>query len=157
MNNYAYAGVLAVVLVLIVVLGIYTSSSRRMESFCGMCPPYRGSYPRGCHQWGYGGNELMEVNTTPLNWVGPDPTQNRLNMWQYTPNRSLVDYKVYEFTKTPDVSNSLRLEPTAHANIGKNVQCPYESADPFGSPMGTRIPDNYSNNQAYVVPQSLLA
>ena len=79
-------------------------------------------------------------------------------MWQYRPDRSLVDYKVYEFNKLPNTENEfapLRMEPTANADLGKVVQCPSIVNDPFKNNT-TRVPDSYSTADYYEIPQSTL-
>lgn len=43
--------------------------------------------------------------------VGPNPQKDKLETWQYRPDRTLVDYKFF--------NNKERLEPTANSDIGK--------------------------------------
>ena len=167
MNNSTYGLLLFVVILLIVILSL--SMNMKQESFCGdmngintlcgMCSPYKCGEcdRRNCHEWGYPGRQLQQWNNQlTMPWVGPNPRENKLEMWQYNPKRSLVDYRVYEFTKTPELMNTSRLETTAHANIGKDYQCPSIVPDPFGGPMGTRTPDDYSTPQYYSIPQTTL-
>ena len=106
--------------------------------------------------WGYDGRELMPWDnelTTPM--FGPDPMKNELLTWQYKPDKSLVDYKFYEYEHVPNSFNYMpeRMEPIVDANVGKYEQTDAMVPEVWNS---TRVHDVYSTDKAYDIPRTRL-
>lgn len=80
--------------------------------------------------------------------VGPDPASDELHEWQYHPQNTLVDYKVYE--KSDGQPGATRLAPLADGSIGKRNAGDVHTGDVHFDGTSTRHPNAASSSAEYV-------
>lgn len=119
-------------------------------------------------EWGYDPVKSYTKWDTDLTRqiVGPDPSKNEVNHWQYNPDNTQVDYKYYQNSHdvqylserhnlgTDDTQNNLiqQLAPITWASVGKNTS-PMDFDVPVPSDIQqTRSPDGQSDESKYVIP-----
>jgi len=117
--------------------------------------------------WGYnpdGGEYTQWDENLTRKIVGPDPSKDLVNNWQYNPENTQVDYKYYQYSNdvkyrsekdnlnTSDEQNRdvQRLAPVTWASVGKNTNPMDEIVPVLGQE--TRVPDNQSSQSAYIIP-----
>lgn len=120
---------LAQVLLLLFTLFLIVSLSLviRKESF--------QNFPNGYENLKY---QTWDPELT-YNTIGPNPSKDKLETWQYRPDRTLVDYKFYD----KNGEKYQQIEPTANSDIGKvsiqvnnqniveDVPQPYQTLESF--------------------------
>lgn len=160
MNENHIFIIILIVLVLISCISFKNDSS---ESFTGY------------HNWGYQQPGCKTVsqsniyNPTSRNIVGPDPSKNEINNWQYNPQNTLVDYKYYkdnqdlnyalQYNNEPAMNSGenrsyQQLAPIIDSQLGKTTY-PEISVIPQPNPqLSTRVPNAQSTYQNIIFPSN---
>ena len=150
---------LILLLLLIVIVCAFNLTKKNIESF-----------KSESMSWGYNpSTEYRDWNNTHCQQiVGPDPSKEIVNNWQYNPENTQVDYKYYKDnndTKYESVKHNLnssntqnrivqQLAPVTWAYIGKNTDPMDQIVPVIGQE--TRVPNTQSTQAEYVIPSPSL-
>lgn len=139
---------LIVVIIIIIAISIYRRSSSSSSSYdddetCAAgCDEAFADY-----EWGYDGfAHKNAVVPTMQRIVGPNPTDNTLNTWQYNPQNTLVDYRFY----TTPPSRGERVAPVTRPAVGVRNLPKVPVNDRLGA-TSTRRPDANGQADRYVL------
>lgn len=103
-----------IILIVLVLIACISFKKDANESFSNM--HHWGSQPPRCKTI----SQNYSHNPTTRNIVGPDPSQDYINHWQYNPQNTLTDYHYYKDNQ--DLNYALQYNGENPMPIGDNRQ-----------------------------------